>query len=169
MKINDYIESGILESYVLGSASEAEAEELLYLRDKHPEIKEALFNLEIDIERMAGYMAIKPPPEVWMKIEYGINEIVKTPDFEPLNVTKHPAKNGNHSKEGGKSGQYIDVDSKSSHMRVHKIWRWILIAIFALGKLFLGFAIFFYLENRQIKQEIQELKQELKEIKSRNK
>jgi len=78
-----------------------------------------------------------------------------------LSVTSRPGK-----ERGGRKKEYIDVDSKSSHMRVHKMWRWIIIAIFILGKVFLAFAIFFYLENRQIKEEISDLKSELKQLKT---
>jgi len=44
---------------------------------------------------------------------------------------------------------------------VHKIWRWLFIGGFILGKIFLGFVIYFYLENRQLKQEISKLKTQL--------
>lgn len=164
MKINEYIESGILEAYVLGSASEAEAKELLYLKVKHPEIQEALKDLEIDLEQIAQQMSIIPPPDTWLKIESGINELMKTPDFEALTI-KGPGK-GNNNK-GRKSSQFIEVDAASSHMRIHKMWRWILLGIFLLGKIFLGFAIFFYLENRNMKEQIKELRTEIKIIKNR--
>jgi len=161
VKIKEYIESGILEAYVLGSASEAETQELMYLKELHPQIQSALYHLEVDIERMAEYMAIKPPPDIWFKLENNINELVKRPAAERLSVSSHPRK-----ERGGIKKEYIDVDSKSSHMRVHKIWRWILIGLFILGKIFLGFAIFFYLENRQIKEEIGNLKSEVKQLKT---
>ena len=126
VKINEYIESGILEAYVLGSASESEAKELLYLKTKYPELEHALHDLERDFENIAQHMAIKPPPHLWAKIEDNINEIVNTEDFQALSIEQHSGKNNKQSK----SREFIDVDSKSSHMRVHKIWRWILLAIF---------------------------------------
>ena len=160
VKINEYIESGILEAYVLGSASEAETKELLYLKTKYPELEAALFDLEVDIESIAQHMSITPPPDLWRKVEDNINEIVHKSDLQTLSIEKHSEKSRNQSK----SREFIDVDSKSSHMRVHKVWRWILLAIFVLGKIFLAFAVFFYIENRQIKEQIKELKSELKHI-----
>lgn len=157
MKINEYIESGILEAYVLGSASEAEAKELLYLKAKHPQIQDALEHLEIDMERLAQLMAINPPPGVWSKIEDGINELVKRPRAEALTVKMPPQ----GSKKSRKGHDFIEVDGSSSHMRVHKIWRWILIGIFLLGKVFLGFALYFFLQNRQQEEQIKELKIEI--------
>jgi hypothetical protein len=157
VKINEYIESGILEAYVLGSASEAEAKELLYLKAKHPQIQGALEHLEVDMERIAQLMAISPPPGMWPKIEDSINELVKTPRGEALTV-KMPPKGSGKSR---KSQDFIEVDGSSSHMRVHKIWRWILIGLFVLGKIFLGFALYFFLQNRQQEEQIRELKLEI--------
>ncbi len=164
MKINEYIESGILEAYVLGSASEAETRELLYLKVKHPQIQEALRDLEIDMERIAEQMAIIPPPGTWTKIETQLNELARTPDFESIPI-KRPSKTNNKRKKN----QFIEVDASSSHMRVHKIWRWLFVAVFIIGKIFLGFAIYFYLENRQLKQEVARLETELKKYKDQSK
>jgi predicted MFS family arabinose efflux permease len=49
-------------------------------------------------------------------------------------------------------------------MRIHKIWRWVFAAVFVLGKIFLGFAIYFYLENRQAQLQLKELKTELRQL-----
>lgn len=162
MKINEYIESGILEAYVLGSASEAEAKELLYLKAQHPQIQDALEHLEIDMERIAQLMAINPPPGVWSKIEDGINELVKTPRAEALTVKMPPKGSG----KGRKNQDFIEVDGSSSHMRVHKIWRWVLLGIFLLGKVFLCFAIYFFLQSRQQQEQIRELKSEIRKNKN---
>ncbi|QNK64438.1 hypothetical protein H7F33_08160 [Pedobacter sp. PAMC26386] len=158
MKINEYIESGVLEAYVLGSASEKETRELLYLKVKYPQIQEALQHLEIDMERIAEQMAIIPPAGTWSKIEAELNELVERRDFESTPIRRAPnRRGGNHRK----SSQFIEVDASSSHMRVHKIWRWLFIGVFILGKIFLGFAIYFYLENRQLKEEMKKIKTQL--------
>ncbi|TCC87881.1 hypothetical protein [Pedobacter hiemivivus] len=162
MEINEYIESGALEAYLLGSASEKEISELLMLKDRHPQLQDALTQLEEDLERIAQHGAITPPPETWSKIETEINEITRRQNFTGLKITKAPSINGNDKKEN--AGEFVEVQGPSSHMRVHKLWRWVLGAIFVLGKIFLAFAIYYYLETRQVKQEIQELKQELKNI-----
>jgi len=159
VKINEYIESGILEAYVLGSASEAEANELLHLKAQHPQIEDALFKLESDLERIAEHMAITPPPNTWAKIEGGINELVKTPQFEYL-IGEEP-KESSRGSRSGKSAQFIEVEAESGHMRIRKIWRWVFLAVFVLGKIFLAFAIYYYLENRHTQEEIEKLKTEL--------
>jgi hypothetical protein len=158
VKINEYIESGILESYVLGAASKEEAEELLFLKAKHPEIRDALFDLEIDLEHIAHQMAISPPPNVWLRIEDNINELKKTAQPEAL-IVRRGSKSTDSARE--KEEQFISVEGSSDQMRVHKAWRWVLLGIFILGKIFLGFAIYFYLQTKEDEREIQALKSEL--------
>jgi len=163
VKINEYIESGILEAYVLGSASEAEINELLYLKTKHPQIQTALDDLEVDMERIAQHMAVPPPPGFWFRIEAEINELVETPKADALTVSK-PGNNG--KSKSRKSSQFIEVESASNKMRVHKIWQWIFIAVFALWKIFLILYILLYIENRDNKKEIEQLKIEINTLKN---
>ena len=159
MNIQEYIESGILESYILGSASEKETRELLYFKDKYPQVRSALYELETDMERIAGQMAVMPPPGTWEKIEARINEVATIPGYEPLKFK--------HAKEDSyndlKRGQFIEVESESNEMRVHKNWKWIFAAVFVLSKIFLVCAIYFYLENRQAQEEILELKTQIQQ------
>ena len=161
MKINEYIESGILEAYVLGSASKAEAEELLYMKAKHPQVLEALLELEMDLEHIAQRMAIIPPVGTWEKIEAGINEVVKAKNSDALTLDMPFEDRGGRTKSR-KSSQFIEVEAESGHMRIRKIWRWIFAGVFLLGKIFLACAIYFYLENRHNEKELEQLKNELK-------
>ena len=154
MTIKEYIESGILEAYVLGSASEEEALQLLELKTQHPEIRDALYELETDLERIAQSMSIPPPPGALTKIEQNINDLVNIPETKPQ-------LNDGYNHESG--NQYIAVESESTHMRVHKVWKLIFAAVFILSKIFLIASIYFYLENRQAQQQIQDLKTELKQ------
>jgi len=159
VEIKEYIESGVLEAYVIGSASEQETRELLQLKKQHPEIQSALDELEVDMERIASYMAVMPPPAIWGKIDDSINDLIVSPDNRvgrKINIDDTGA--GNTAAEP----LYINVDAQTTHMRIHKAWRWVFAAVFILGKIFLGFAIYFYLENRQAQQQIQELKLELR-------
>lgn len=64
MNTREYIESGIIESYVLGMASPEEAAELESLCLQFPEIKEALTAFEIALEKNAMANAIPPPPSI---------------------------------------------------------------------------------------------------------
>jgi hypothetical protein len=162
MNVQNYIDSGILELYVLGSASEAETRELLDYKEKFPEVKQALFELETDMERIAEQMAIKPPPTAWLKIQENLNELIEMPEPEPLclNQLGEPKEPYQRKREQ----QFIEVESASNHMRLHKSWRWVFAAVFVLGKIFLACAIYFYLENRQINRELQDMRLEIKQL-----
>jgi hypothetical protein len=158
MEIKKYIESGVLESYVLGSASAEEIQQLLQLKRQYPEIREALFQLETDLETFAGHISIPPPPGMLEKIESGINALIVPGETPP--VTDRGANNRHQYNSGN---QFIEVEAESSQMRVHKAWRWVMAGIFVLGKIFLIAAIYYFLENRQAQEQIQQLKTELKQ------
>ena len=160
--IQEYIESGILELYVLGSASEEEERELLTYKEKFPEVKQALFELETDMERIAEEMAIKPPPTAWLKIQENLNELIEMPEPEPLRVKQLPPPQDPYQRK--RDQQYIEVESESSQMRIHKSWKWVFAAVFVLGKIFLGCAIYFYLENRQLNREVEDMRLEIKQM-----
>jgi SHS2 domain-containing protein len=160
--IQEYIDSGILELYVLGSASEEEERELLRYKEKFPEVKQALFELETDMERIAGQMAIKPPPNSWLKIQENLNELIEMPEPEPLRVKQLPPPQDPYERK--RDQQFIEVEALSNHMRLHKSWRWVFAAVFVLGKVFLGCAIYFYLENRQLSREVEEMRLEIKQM-----
>jgi hypothetical protein len=162
MNIKEYIASGIIEAYVMGSASETETHELLYLKAHYPQIEEALEEVENDMERIAQYMAVPPPPNIWERIEDSLNELVVTPEYEPLQKS-HRFEQDGHDFKRANSQQFIEVEAESSHIRVHKTWKWVFAAVFILSKIFLICSIYFYLENRQAQQQIQQLKTELKQ------
>lgn len=163
-QIEQYINSGVLEAYVTGSATAAEEREVLRLKEVFPEVKEALYRLEVDMEMLAATMAIPPPPNTWDKIEAEIDEIILREKTAPKSFTEREGYNY-APPEPDAGPQYIDVEAESNHMRIHKAWKWVFAAVFVLGKIFLATAIYFYLENRQAQQQIQELKTEIKALK----
>lgn len=157
MKIKEYIESGILEAYVVGSASAEETQQLLALRKKHPEVAYALNELELDLERIAEHMAIAPPPGMLEKIEDSIGELIRQERSNRMPAWADPLTDQQSYTNDKPENQFIEVEGSSSHMRIHKAWRWVFAAVFVLGKIFLGFAIYYYLESRQAIKEIQKL------------
>jgi hypothetical protein len=160
-----YIDSGILEAYVTGSATGAEVKELLYMKAKYPEINFALQQLELDMEHIAQHMTVTPPAGTWNKISDTIDELILRPEYDPKQFTTDNGNNNYRNFKTNNGPHFIEVKSESNHMKVHKNWKWVLAAVFVLGKIFLGCAIYFYLENRQAQQQVQELKTELKQPK----
>ena len=160
-----FINSGILEAYVTGSASEQEVQELMRMKTKHPEINKALLELEVDMEKIAQHMAVRPPSRTWDKISDQIDELILRPEFDPDKFEERDDNRyrGHHTNRNT-GPQYIEVESESSHMKIHKAWKWVFAAVFVLGKIFLGCAIYFYLESRQAKEQVLELKTELQQL-----
>jgi mannose-6-phosphate isomerase-like protein (cupin superfamily) len=63
-KVSEYIESGILELYVMGSISADEAEEVEKMMVLHPEIQNEVHAIELSLEKFAQVNAVQPPATV---------------------------------------------------------------------------------------------------------
>ena len=73
MNVKEYISSGIVESYVMGLASEQERTEFEMLCTQHPELIEARTNFELKLERQAMENAVSPSvgnkEKIWSVIQ----------------------------------------------------------------------------------------------------
>lgn len=74
MNIQEYISSGILESYIMGLTTEAENKQVEKYALEYPEIKAELDAIEESLLKMADSMAIKPPAHLKENIFAGIRE-----------------------------------------------------------------------------------------------
>ncbi len=77
MDVKEYISSGILESYVLGAASNQEQREVQCLAAIYPEIKEALVALEVDMETFAQSLSKAPPAHLKQNIMATIKDVAQ--------------------------------------------------------------------------------------------
>lgn len=68
MNIQEYISSGIIESYVLGLADEAETAEFERMCATHPELRTAMKAFELSLEDHATRNAIQPSKNIKSKI-----------------------------------------------------------------------------------------------------
>jgi anti-sigma-K factor RskA len=68
VNVQEYISSGVVESYVLGLLSEEERKEFEQLREQNAEIKAACTAFELSLEKNAMQHAIEPPRELKDKI-----------------------------------------------------------------------------------------------------
>ncbi|HKC35646.1 MAG TPA: anti-sigma factor [Chitinophagaceae bacterium] len=68
MNIQEYISSGIVESYVLGLASDEERREFEKSCDQYPEVLAARTAFELSLEKQAMENAIAPPADLKNKI-----------------------------------------------------------------------------------------------------
>lgn len=73
MNRKEYIKSGIIESYVLGLATEAERQELEAMCRKYPEIEQAKHEFEVSLEKHLLKEALNPPEHLKQKILLSLN------------------------------------------------------------------------------------------------
>jgi anti-sigma-K factor RskA len=78
MNIQEYISSGIIESYVLGLASEEERAEFEKLCRQYPELVNARNNFELALEEQARQNTVAPPADVKQKISSAIQKTSAT-------------------------------------------------------------------------------------------
>jgi anti-sigma-K factor RskA len=150
VNIELYIQSGIVESYVLGLATPAEVQEFEQLLPHFPELKDALSDFEYQLELFAIDNEVPPPPGSRERIQARLREMpaVRRPVHEERRYKR------------GSTGEYIRVDATSDQIKVHKYWRVAFIAIFILSKILLALAIYYFIEYRHAQKQIINMEQQ---------
>ena len=94
MDIEEYISSGIIESYVLGLADAQEVVELEQLKSIHPEIKAAIDSFEASLEMTALSNAIAPAADTKEKLFLALqDEFINTKNVDgTVDTDVHEAK-----------------------------------------------------------------------------
>lgn len=135
MELKFYIESGIIESFVLGLASEAEVEELQHMRRLYPELNTEVEFVERRLERAAFDEPVLPPVEIRDRI---------------LQKIRWDHNSGGHFGDNNSNYTFINIQPKDGdHITVHRWWKIFFIIFFIMSKVFLFLAIFYYLKYRQ--------------------
>jgi anti-sigma-K factor RskA len=80
VNVKEYISSGIVESYVLGLATDAERQEFETACQQHPEVREARLRFEEALEQKMLQEAIAPPLSVKDKIAASIKQLEEPGD-----------------------------------------------------------------------------------------
>lgn len=98
MNIQDYISSGIVESYVLGLASPEEQAEFESMCRQYPEILQIRIDFELSMEQQAMQNAFAPPPALKQQImdaalhpKTGAVVVTKETSVRKLNWLKYAA------------------------------------------------------------------------------
>lgn len=91
MNIQEYISSGIIESYVLGLADSEERKEFERMAEEYPELREARNAFEVSMESQMQHNAITPPAHIKSQILSAIDmDIHKTASSFSGGVTNVP-------------------------------------------------------------------------------
>ena len=147
LNIQQYISSGIIESYVMGVAPPEEASQLERLLPFYPELQSAISDFGFQLELFAIQHEEPPPPGLFDRISDRLRELPAVREPEPTNDRRNPVEDG-----------YIPVKENSTHIRVHKYWRIAFIVIFILSKLLLAAFIYYFIQFRRSEQEIQSMR-----------
>ncbi len=86
MNIQEYIESGIIETYVLGLASKSESAEFEQLCAQYPELVAARRNFEEGLEKHASTHAMQPPVGVKVKVLEAIGDAATAGAHESVSL-----------------------------------------------------------------------------------
>lgn len=88
MNTQDIISSGIIESYVLGTASPEEAAMLDCMQKSFPEIKAAVLEAQQSVEQLAAHLAVTPSAglkeKIWSRLEAETSLGAGMPVEEPV-------------------------------------------------------------------------------------
>ncbi len=148
MSKQEFIESGILESHLMGLASEEEQELVAEMMLSDTEMALYVNDLEEDIKRYFAEGSVAPPEAV--------REIILL-----RSIREKKGRNGYDVGETVDAKQYLDVEVNDTHMKVHKLWRPAFIAVFILSKIFLIAGLYFYFKSRAQQEEIEKIKTEI--------
>lgn len=138
MKLQEYIENGMVESYVLGLASSKEVSEMAAMLKEHPELRTELDAVEHIFHRLSFEEAVLPPLELRERALQPYSWADADPGGGP---------------DQQKNYTFINIHpDKKNYISVHKIWKWILLTAFLLFKFFLFLSIYFYFKYRQVEE-----------------
>ncbi|MEX1192438.1 MAG: anti-sigma factor [Brumimicrobium sp.] len=145
MDIKEYIASGVLESYVLGTASKQERQEVECISSIYPEIKEELVTLQKNIEAVASANKIEPPKE--------LKNIVLSAVYDEIdNDLEEKSKVINH-----------DFSGKTEAISIQKnTWKMTAVASFVLFIIATSVFINSRVSNIRLSDEIENKKEEVK-------
>ncbi|MGA0559926.1 hypothetical protein ACO2Q8_24910 [Larkinella sp. VNQ87] len=150
MDIHQYIQSGVLEAYLLGLASDEEQHEVQQMKSLYPEVSSALVDLEVVIEQYCLESAVPPPPGTWELIQ------ARTTGKD---LKKYVTDNGKEEPQPKTAkSDFVEVEVSDSFIRVHKLWRLAFLIVFILSKIFLVAGLYYYFKADSQQQEIERLK-----------
>lgn len=149
MDIQAYIQSGIIETYVLGFASDEESAELLRLAAQHSEIKAALEAFEIAIEKTASNNTIPPPQELKNKIMLSLKAEEEKNDLPGI-------------------APIISLNEKIETNNIISIWKYAAVAAIFLLVASTGLNFYFYGNLKNINNDYQALLNERNLLQANN-
>lgn len=148
MSKQEFIESGILESHLMGLTNEEEQQAVAEMMLSDSGMSGYVNDLEEDIKRYFAEGSV-PPPEA-------VREIILL-----RSIREQKGQSSYGVGETADAKQYLDVEVNDTHIKVHKLWRPAFIAVFILSKIFLIAGLYFYFKSVAQQEEIEKIKTEM--------
>lgn len=123
MDLEDYIESGIIESYLLGLATHEEVAKFERMRNIYPQLNGEIATMEYKLQKLGEEGSIAPPAQVW-------NSIAEKIQWETPAYTK--SRTGPHT---------LIIKQQSRKIPSRSWWRSVFVALFLV---FLISTAYFY-------------------------
>jgi len=145
LELHDYIESGIIESYLLGLASDAEAELFEHMRSLYPELNTEISAAEYRLQKVMEDGGVTPPAIVWNKIAG--------------RLTPHGG-NGYYSRAGRQQTdgpQTYVLQPRNNTITVSIWWRCTVIAMMVIIMALVASTIYFYQQFRNMEERLMRL------------
>jgi len=153
LNTQDFIESGVLESYLLGFATEEEQHEINQQILTSSEFSDYVVEFERNAQRYFLQNAVPPPPATReiIQLRAGKTDIEKAGKHTYYDIPRTEQK-----KE-----EYLNVEVNDTYIKVHKWWRPAFIAVFVLSKVFLIACLYYYFKSASQEKEIEKLRTEI--------
>lgn len=146
MDLNDYIESGLIESYLLGLASPEEMDLFERMRNLYPELNTEIAATEYRLQKVLQDGAVTPPAKVWNKLSE--------------RLTPH-SRDGYYSGESGKlpGGDPVTyiLQPRSNTITVSIWWRCAFIALVVVVMALLASTVYFYQQFQRVEERLMRL------------
>lgn len=138
MDLEDYIESGIIESYLLGLATRDEVVMFERMRNIYPQLNGEIATMEYKLQRLGEEGGIAPPAQVWNRIA------------ERIQWEEPSTKTGTKQKQGH---TYI-IQAQNRTMTVNIWWRCAFIALCVIIMALMASTFYFYQKYSQLEQHL---------------
>jgi len=139
LDLEDYIESGIIESYLLGLATRDEVVKFERMRNIYPQLNREIATMEYKLQKLGEEGSIAPPAQVW-------NSIAEKIRWEERTIPRYTKTHtGPHT--------YI-IQAQSRTMTISIWWRCAFIALCVIVMALMASTVYFYQKYAQLEQRL---------------
>jgi anti-sigma-K factor RskA len=138
LNLEDYIESGIIESYLLGLATRDEVVMFERMRNIYPQLNGEIATMEYKLQRLGEEGGIAPPAQVWKRIA------------ERIQWEEATTKTGAKPKQGH---TYI-IQAQNRTMTISIWWRCVFIALCVIIMALVASTVYFYQKCSRLEQHL---------------